>query len=57
MMANQPYDPMSIMRFSLSLLSLGAELDVPAPIGAKEVSTGALFEAEQLKDQMERRSL
>jgi hypothetical protein len=56
MLANQPYDPMSIMRFSLSLLSLGAELDVPAPIGAKEASTGALFEAEQLKDQMERRS-
>jgi hypothetical protein len=44
------------MRFSLSLLSLGAELDVPAPIGAKEVSTGALFEAEQLKEQMDRRS-
>ena len=54
MIANQPYDPMSLMRFSLSLLSLGAELDVPAPIGAKEVSTGALFEAEQLRDQLER---
>jgi hypothetical protein len=56
MMANQPYDPMSHLRFNLSLLSLGAELDLPAPIGAKEASTGALFEAEQLKDQLESRS-
>jgi hypothetical protein len=54
MIANQPYDPMSLMRFSLSLLSLGAELDLPAPIGAKEAATGALFEAEQLRDQLER---
>jgi hypothetical protein len=56
MTTNQPYDPMSHLRFNLSLLSLGAELDVPAPIGAKEVATVALFEAEQLKDRMERRS-
>jgi hypothetical protein len=55
MIANQPYDPISLLRFNLSLLSLGAELDVPAPIGAKEVSTGALFEAEQLQEQMARR--
>ena len=55
MIANQPYDPMSLMRFQLSLLSLGAQLDQAAPIGAKEISTGALFEAEQLKDQIERR--
>ena len=55
MISNPPYDPMSLLRFNLSLLSLGAELDVPAPIGAKEVSTGALFEAEQLIEQMERR--
>ena len=55
MIANQPYDPMSLMRFQLSLLSLGAELDLPAPIGAKEVSTIALFEAEQLKDRIEQR--
>jgi hypothetical protein len=52
MIANQPYDPMSHLRFNLSLLSLGAELDVPAPIGAKEASVGALFEAEQLQEQM-----
>jgi hypothetical protein len=55
MIANQLYDPVSLLRFNLSLLSLGAELDLPAPVGAKEVSTGALFEAEQLKDQMARR--
>jgi hypothetical protein len=55
MIANQPYDPMSLLRFNLSLLSLGAELDLPAPIGAKEISTGALFEAEQLQDLMTRR--
>ncbi len=55
MNANQPYDPMSLMRFQLSLLSLGAELDLPAPIGAKEVSTVALFEAEQLKNRIEHR--
>jgi hypothetical protein len=54
MIANQPYDPISLLRFNLSLLSLGAELDVPAPIGAKEVTTGALFEAEQLQDRMAR---
>jgi hypothetical protein len=56
MTTNQPYDPMSHLRFNLSLLSLGAELDLPAPTGLKEVAAGALVEAEQLKDQMERRS-
>ena len=55
MIANQPYDPISLLRFNLSLLSLGVELDLPAPIGTKEVSTGALIEAEQLQDQMARR--
>ena len=54
MIANQPYDPISLLRFNLSLLSLGAALDVPAPLGAKEVSMGALFEAEQLQDRMAR---
>jgi hypothetical protein len=53
MNAKQPYDPMAHLRFSLSLLSLGVALDVPAPIGAKETSTGALFEVEQLSDQLE----
>ena len=56
MIANQPYDPMAHMRFSLSLLSLGVALDVPAPIGAKETSTGALFEVEQLNDQLDERT-
>ena len=56
MMTHHPYDPITLLRFNLSLLSLGAELDLPAPIGAKEIATGALFEAEQLKDQMEGRS-
>lgn len=46
---------MSLLRFNLSLLNLGAELDLPAPIGAKEASTGAVLEAEQLIEQMERR--
>ena len=55
MIANQPYDPMSLLRFNLSLLCLGAELDLPAPIGTKEVSTGTLLEAEQLQDQMAQR--
>jgi hypothetical protein len=55
MIANQPYDPMSLLRFNLSLLSLGAELDLPAPIGSKEISTDALFEAEKLQAQMARR--
>jgi hypothetical protein len=53
MISNQPYDPMSLMRFQLSLLALGAELEVPAPIGAREASTVALFEAGQLKDRVE----
>jgi hypothetical protein len=53
MIANQPYDPMAHLRFSLSLLSLKVALDVPTPIGAKETSTGALFEVEQLNDQIE----
>ena len=53
MLSNQPYDPMSLMRFQLSLLALAVELDVPAPIGTKEASTVALFEAERLKERIE----
>jgi hypothetical protein len=52
MMANQPHDPMSHLRFSLSLLSLGAALEAPAPIGEREASTGALYEAEQLQKEL-----
>lgn len=55
MIANQPYDPMSLTRFQLSLLSLGAELDRSAPAGAKEISTEALSEAEQLKNRVDLR--
>lgn len=55
MISNQSYDPMSLMRFQLSLLALGAELDVPSPIGTKEATTVALFEAEQLKERLEHR--
>jgi hypothetical protein len=53
MIPNQAYDPMSLMRFQLSLLALGAELELPAPIGTREASTMALFEAEQLKERIE----
>lgn len=56
MTANQPYDPMSHLRFSLSMLSLGVALDVPAPIDPKETTSGALLEAERLNDQLEGRS-
>ncbi len=55
MIPNQAYDPMSLMRFQLSLLALGAELELPAPIGTREASTMALFEAEQLKERIEHR--
>ena len=54
MLANQPYHPISIMRFELSLLSLGAALDQSAPIGCHDISTVALVEAERLKSLIER---
>ena len=57
MTTNLPYDPVSHLRFNLSLLSLGAELDLSAPTGLKEVAEGALVEAEQLQEQMEERSV
>jgi len=53
MLVNQPYHPLSIMRFELSLLSLGAALDQSAPKGCGETSAGALVEAEQLKSLIE----
>lgn len=52
MTANPPYDPLSLMRFQLSVLSLEAALDRSAP--AKQAATGALVEAEKLKDLVER---
>ena len=55
MTANQPYDAMSLMRFQLSMLSLAASLDLPAPIGTKEASAVALVEAERLTAWVARR--
>ena len=49
MPANQSYDQISLMQFQVSMLSLAAALDLPAPIGMKEVSKVALVEAERLK--------
>ena len=49
MRADLPYDALSLMQFQVSLLSLAAALDLPAPIGTKEVSKVALVEAERLK--------
>jgi hypothetical protein len=54
MTTNQPYDSMSLMRYQMSVLSLAAALDQQAPIGPKEESQSALFEAEQLKDLVDR---
>jgi len=53
MLANQPYYPISIMRFELSLLSLGAALDQSGPQGDAEISARALIEAEQLTNLIE----
>ena len=50
MTANRPYDPMSLISFQVSMLSLAANLDLPAPIGSKESSEVALVEAERLKE-------
>lgn len=56
MTPTQPYDSMSLMRFQMSLLSLGAALDRQSPAGPSEAPSGALSEAEQLKDMVERRT-
>jgi len=53
MLVNQPYDPMSLMRFQVSILSLGAALEQSAPIGSHEISSDALAEAERLKNLIE----
>ena len=54
MTGNQPYDPMTLMRFHLSMLSLAANLEVAAPIGPNEIATEALEEAVRLKTQIDR---
>ncbi len=54
MTANPSYDSMSMMRYQMSVLSLASALDQQAPIGPQEDSLNALFEAEQLKDLVDR---
>jgi len=49
MHANFPYDPVSLMQFQVSMLSLAAALELPAPIGTKDLSNIALAEAERLR--------
>ena len=56
MLANQPYDPASLMRFQASLLSLGAALAHSAKGGSHEVSTEALVEVERMTKVIEPRS-
>ena len=50
---NQQYDDVSLMGFQMSVLRLGAALELAAPIGSQEVATGTLVEAERLKDLIE----
>ena len=49
MTANKFYDPMSLLSFQVSMLSLAAALDDREPVGSKEHSALALGEAERLK--------
>jgi hypothetical protein len=49
MLANQPYESMSLVGFQLSFLNLAAALELPAPFGVKQVSTDAVVEVEQLQ--------
>ena len=55
MPADPTYDHVSLMEFQVSMLNLAAALDLPAPIGTKEVSKVsevskvARMEAERLK--------
>jgi hypothetical protein len=61
MTGNQSYDSMSLIRYQTSLLSLAAALDEQGErrvaIGPKEQSLSALFEAERLKDLVDRSGL
>ena len=50
---NQPYNPVSLMSFQMSVLRLGVALEQAAPIGSQEVATGALIDAERLRDLIE----
>ena len=53
MFANQLYDQMSLMRFQVSILSLGVALEQAVPIGVGESSSPALVEVDRLKNLME----
>jgi hypothetical protein len=58
MLANQPYEPISIMRFEQSLLSLGAALriinkDQSAADASKETSENALLEVQRLRTHLQ----
>ena len=50
MLANQPYESMSLVGFQLSFLNLAAALELPAPFGVKQVSSEAAVEVEQLQE-------
>lgn len=56
MTSNHPYDPISQIRYQMSVLSLAAALDQKSPDGTSEFSQGALLEAEQLKELMDRQT-
>ena len=49
MLANQPYESISLVGFQLSFLNLAAAIELPAPLGVKQVSTEAAVEVEQLQ--------
>jgi hypothetical protein len=49
MLANQPYESMSLMGFQLSFLNLATALELPEPSIVKQVSTQAAVEVEQLQ--------
>jgi len=50
---NQQYSVASLMSFQMSVLRLGAALERAAPIGAREEATGAMEEAERLRNLIE----
>jgi hypothetical protein len=50
---NQPYSAASLMSFQMSVLRLGVALEQAAPIGSPEMATGAMAEAERLRNLIE----
>jgi hypothetical protein len=57
MTANHLYDLTSLMCYQMSILSLAAALDQRDPAGPGASSQGALFEAEKLKETVDRLAL